>query len=431
MSDLERSIDAALHRAVLRPGLRVDHLGDERVVLDAASGVVHTVRGAAVKALDAIVRGRPAPDADVLAALAGAGIVEVRGVTRRDALVLAGSATALVASIMLPSAVAAASTFSLPAGSGGGSATTTEFTLASGHRLYRLFDAAESDLDTSFRLSVTAPTVIEVLLVGGGGPGGQAGSSVSAEFFGGGGGGGEVAFVALGTVSAGTALDFTVAGNASFDIRNSGRDTTLSIGTDSVTALGGGQGAARIGTTLTAAVSGGSGGGGNPSNTAGGSSGSGAVSLSGSRTRTSTRVHAGGTGTAVRAAAGGGGALEPGGSASTETSGGKGGDGITLAAATGWDLTVLSGPDPTAVQNIFGSGGGGAGAAAGGTSNSGDDQVGAFRSTATAAQAGSSPRLTSGAGGGGGIRVARLETGFTAADPGSGGSGVVWVRTIA
>jgi hypothetical protein len=411
-------------RPVLRRGLRVDHLVDERLVLDPASGVVHRVRGAAVKALDAIVAGRAAADDEVVAALAGTGIVDVPGVSRRDAILLAGSAAALVASVALPSAIAAASTVSLAPS--GGSGDVIEYTLSDpvGARLFRLVDLAQQlGSDTSYRLTVSSSAIVDVLLVAGGGAGGSPGatSEFTTAFYAGGGGGGEVSFLELGTVPAGTILDFTVAG---FSL-GAGRNTTLSIdGTsDSATALGGGQGASRTDNSSTvAAQAGGSGGGGSASNPSGGTAASGAVS---GLTRTSTGVSSGGAGDAGHTAGAGGGGAGGTGAASSSTAGGAAGAGVLLASVTGWDLAVTGGPDPTEVQNRLGSGGGGAGSVSRGLTDQGGISGRGGFNDGGGASSGGAGAIGSGGGGGGGLII-----GLSNAATGAiGGSGVVWVRT--
>lgn len=147
-------------RPVLRRGLRVDRLGEERLVLDPASGVVHSVRGAAVKALDAIVAGRAAADDEGVAGLVSAGIVEVPGVRRREALLLTGSVAALaslgIATLALPTASAAAS----PGGGGGGlpeqpeSAITTNYNTTTG--VLRVFWESQPEaFEYTYSIAVT------------------------------------------------------------------------------------------------------------------------------------------------------------------------------------------------------------------------------------------------------------------------------------
>ncbi len=57
MSIAARSTGQPWRHVVLRPGLRIDRLGDVRVVLDPSGGVIHTLRGELAETLDGIVRG--------------------------------------------------------------------------------------------------------------------------------------------------------------------------------------------------------------------------------------------------------------------------------------------------------------------------------------------------------------------------------------
>ncbi len=412
VGDSERCFES-VDRAFLRPGLRVAHLGDERLVLDSAAGIVHAVRGPAVAALDRVLSGRRPVDDEVLAALVGAGIAETSGLSRREALALSTSALALIASTTLPSAAAAASTASLSA-TDPSSGTVTEYVLQDGARLYRLVNLSFSFAATQYTFTPSASTTVDVLLVAGGGAGGEPGDRTVLEFFGGGGGGGEVAYTSL--VSDGAELSFEVAGYSA----GIGGASILTRGPDSVTAAGGGRGAARIGSTLTAASAGGSGGGGTAGAIAGGAAGSGAVS---GLIRTSY-ANAGGGGTGShRAAAGGGGAAAAAvgvGAASTENGGGNGGNGRTLDV-TGWNLTGSGAPS----AQTFGSGGGGAGIATAGVSDVGGEAGrGATTTDAGFIVFARDGALGTGSGGGGGMLVQG-----GSAFAGFGGSGVIWVRT--
>jgi hypothetical protein len=422
--DGRRGSDA---RPRIRRGLRVDHLGDERLVLDPAAGLVHTVRGAAVTTLDSIRAGGPGDDDEVITALVGAGIVEVAGLSRRDALLLSGSALALIASVSLPSAFAAASTVDFSATrSEGGSVIEYSLLEPIGARLFRLVNLTLAETDTTYALTIGSPTDLEVLLVGGGGAGGGFGDVDAPTYYGGGGGGGEVALVALGQVAAGTTLLVTVGGHS----RSVGRATELMISgtTDAVVARGGGQGAPRTGMTRLPAGEGGSGGGGNPDLNSGGLGTSGTAN---GLVRTATLVSGGGTGNAGHTAAAGGGGAGGTGVDSASTAGGDGGPGVTLAEVTSWDLAVSPGSDdPTEVQNVLGSGGGGAGSGAGGTSDASSNRIAGRGGTINSdgfAIAASGGRLASGSGGGGGILFVFGEE-VTSASAGRGGSGVVWVR---
>ena len=249
----------------LRRGLRVTHLGDERLVLDPASGVVHTVRGPAVRALDAVMAGRPTVEPEIVAALVGSGIAEVSGLSRRQALLFAGSASVLVGSALLPTAARASSV--APATVSGSDGVLQTFTLADGSLLYSLTHESNVSGSVTRNLVIGATAKnVELLVVGGGGAGGagQSGSTV----YGGGGGGGEVRYVDLGSVSPSNNFELIVAGQG---LTSSGQDTTvnaLTVVTTAAVADGGGIG----GGVVAAAADGGSGGGGSSSLTAAGSS---------------------------------------------------------------------------------------------------------------------------------------------------------------
>jgi hypothetical protein len=437
MSDLERSIDAALHRAVLRPGLRVDHLGDERVVLDAASGVVHTVRGAAVKALDAIRAGRSPADVEPTAALVAAGIAAAPGLSRRDVLIAASFASALVVSATLPSAFAAASTGPALTITGDGG-ELQQFSVSDGsatYALYRLAHTASSGTAIE-RVFIIGPVSrrVQLILVGAGGSGGlpditTTGSGYDAVHAGGG-GGGEVVEIDLGTVPAGAEFAVSVAGVP--DIAQSGASSHVRVGaTVIVEARGGGAG----GSEATAAAAGGSGGGGaSPASyRTAGLAVEGSISTSASIVPSATRyLNAGGAG--VDGAGGGGGGAATFGAVGAGTKGGDGGGGRSIE---GFMLTYSSvdgaANDPGDYPRIVGGGGGGAGSAAG-NSNRGaaaaetggggrgglayldeEGEAGGFN--------GGTGTLGTGGGGGGGASI-----GNASANPGLGGSGVAWVR---
>jgi len=439
MSDLERSIDAALHRAVLRPGLRVDHLGDERVVLDAASGVVHTVRGAAVKALDAIRAGRSPADVEPTAALVAAGIAAAPGLSRRDVLLAASFASALVVSATLPSAFAAASTGPALTITGDGG-ELQQFSVSDGsatYALYRLAHTASSGTAIE-RVFIIGPVSrsVQLILVGAGGSGGlpditTTGSSYDAVHAGGG-GGGEVVEIDLGTVPAGAEFAVSVAGVP--DIAQSGESSHIRVGaTVIVEARGGGAG----GSETTAAAAGGSGGGGaSPSSyRTAGLAVEGSINTSASIVPSATRyLNAGGAG--VDGAGGGGGGAAASGAAGAGTKGGDGGSGRSIE---GFMLTYSSvdgaANDPGDYPRIVGGGGGGAGSAAGASNRGASGTPGGGRgalaylvedeedSNAAGSVNASDVVLGTGGGGGGGASI-----GGVSANPSLGGSGVAWVR---
>ena len=430
----------------LRRGLRVDHLGDERLVLDPASGVVHTIRGAAVEVLDRVLAGRPVSESEILTAFVGAGIVEVGGFTRRRALAMASSALALIGSAALPSAAAAASAsgLSFAAGTGG---SITDYTLGDGATLYRAVAGSVSTDDVEFTLNVgPVEKLVEIVLVGGGGPGGDR-LADSVDFFGGGGGGGEVSFFSFGTVPASTVLRFTIGGfsKAGLQSESVGNASTVREVTGPSTsflvaqALGGGRGGhhqALDGGSFVAAEPGGSGGGGSSGSTMGAFGGDRLTSYSGYAVMTNFDLAIGGVGGGgdgnAYAGGGGGGSLQNGSSATGSTGessmAGDGGTGHTLdQVATEWDFTGTGAlvPLPT-----LGAGGGGAGlteAQAGDSSGGGEGGYPIVEEVNPRAIGGGEGEVGSGGGGGGG--VTHSATG--GASGGRGASGSVWIRLAA
>jgi len=433
VSDRERTIREALHRAVLRPGLRIDHLGDERVVLDPVSGVVHTLRGPAAKVLDALREGRPPSDTEPTAALVAAGIAAVPGLSRRDVLLAASFASALVVSATLPSAVAAASGPAFAVTGTGGE--LQQFTVSDGGATYALYRLAHDSVTVSTSIERAFiigpfPRSVQLILVGAGGSGGLPDITDSNGYdtvLAGGGGGGEVVEVDLGSVPGGTEFVVSVAGTP--DRGQSGVDSHVRIGaTVIVEARGGGAG----GSEASAAAAGGSGGGGaSPSafRTAG-SVQQGTTSTSGAIAPSATRyLNQGGVG--VAGAGGGGGGASVTGAAGSVTKGGDGGGGRSIEAfLLSYTSVDGAGNDPGDYPRVLGGGGGGAGSADGNT-NRGlaglggggrgglaySDEDGSYGFSAN------SGVLGTGGGGGGGA-----SDGNASANPGFGGSGVAWVR---
>lgn len=403
--------------ARLRTGLRVDRLGDERLVLDPAEGVVHTLRGDAATTLDAVLRGGEVPDTEALRALVRAGIVRAEGVSRRELLGASGFASALLLTTVLPSATAAAT-----GGNGGGGGTVatvsgesslvTEYEVTVSGVEYLLFRVAATSFSTSDvarTIRVNLARQVDVLLVGGGGGGGDIGTGEAPS---GGGGAGEVRQVSLGVVSATTDLAVTVGGAAVTG--DSGRTTSVSSGS-TYSAKGGGRGSG-VDTPAEGPEFFGSGGGGRSSDVALDAAGANSGGSGG-------LVNAGGAGGAS-AGGGGGGA---GGAGQSATNGSDGGAAHDIAAFLGVLTVPASGSEPAEHRYVAGGGGGGGadeGAAGAGGSVSGVTVGGrgAFVSGGSVSFTGVDGALATGSGGGGGAATAgRAGSGF-------GASGVAWIR---
>lgn len=358
--------------AGLRSGLRVEDLGHELVVLDAAGGRVHRLTGAAADAVRGVIAGAPLP-ARMQRTLRAIGVLAEdrtgpvdRGPDRRA--VLAASALG-VSTLMLPLPGAAASTDGLASGGDAyldvtGMATAS--TAATGALQFVSYTATSGT-----RTAVpSAQLQVEVLLVAGGGGGAAAG---------GGGGGGAVTRSIL-TLDAGVTYDIVVgaggAGSVAFTqaAGDDGSASTLARSgpsTELLRADGGGGGA----------YYGGAGG----SSTYGGGSGT-------------------GTGYAPDHAFGGGGGAGGTGASAVGADGGEGGSGVTITGFVGADAT-------------YGGGGGGGGLTSGGAGGSGGGGGGWYDTGVfTPGSDG-----TDGLGGGGG-------GGSPYADGGDGGDGLVMIR---
>jgi hypothetical protein len=405
-------------RAILRPALRVDRLGDERVVLDADAGVVHTLRGEAATSLDAVVRGEAVQNGEVLLALVRAGIVQQSGVSRRDLLGVSGLVSALLLTTVLPSAAAAASGGG--GGSGGGaiasvvgtSTLVTEYAMTDNGVAFQLFRIAHQDFASSGATLVREFTLsqrrtVYFVLVGGGGGGGNIDTS-NVGFRTGGGGAGYV-HDAGHAADAGATILVTVGARAIPG--TAGNTTRIDVDGEIFEAPGGGRGAGN-GTEASYPLSGfGSGGGGRSS----------ADGVDADR----DGAFDGGDGGSQDAGGGGGAALAvEGGDGGNGTSdgGGAGGAGVDIASLLGtWDGV---GANPLLHRYVAGGGGGGgltvggAGGAAGGVTVGG---IGVSRGDVTASGNARHGAFATGSGGGGGAA-----DGIESA-AGAGASGVAWI----
>ena len=239
----------------------------------------------------------------------------------------------------------------------------------------------------------------DILVVGGGGGGGVRDS--------GGGGGGGVVLRRNYTVSSNTTVTISVGKGGNYIIpgqtSNSGFDSSIVIGSTTLTAIGGGGGGGNTG-SLYGGRSGGSGGGGGYGTSAGTAtqptSASGGYGNNGSN---SPGGYVGG---------GGGGAGSAGKTDGNENIGRTGGDGIDMSAIFG---TMVG-------HNGWFAGGGGSGGYSGGSyGNGGVDRFGGASKGETATATDAMPNT----GGGGGS----VQNGWSVGDrSGGGGSGVVIIR---
>ncbi len=412
----------------LRRGLRVDHLGDERLVLDTASGVVHTVRGPAVAELDRVLTGRAGLDDEVLAALVASGVVEVLGVGRRQALALSGTAALLISTTLLPSATAAASVggSQVPSPEGIVSQFSVSNDDESAYYLYRVAHTSEATSVGDLTRSITAGFAgqVELLLIGGGGGGGTIPIGDTTNV-GGGGGAGEVHQIQLDFVPAGTVLTVVVGGQSLAG--SNGQPTYVKID-DVVVGLaqGGGRGAG----AASAAGDGGSGGGGSSAFPSGGSAGEyGAVGEGASSYGFASLQYDGGGGLAGRGGGGGGAGFQPDPSGS-EGYGAAGGGSVDVNEFF-FNYSTGSSPHPGEYRYVAAGGGGGGsiGGRQGGLG--GDDPIGGFGADPGGPSVPDRDPLSmnglfaTGSGGGGGAASADTAYG------GRGASGVAWVMISA
>ena len=208
----------------LVPGLRVDRVDGELIVLDEAARRVHRLRGPAADVVRRLEDGADVAFDDgatlrVVGALRAAGLVE-GGVSRRGALGVAAAAASLgILTLSLPGAASAESGGGGPLSLTGGTegvpegALSPAVTAAAGYA-YRTFTTPGANV-----LEVTGSGTIDVLIVsGGGGGGGGGGSSYGA----GGGGGGQVSLLMGRSVTAGTFTVHVATGGSGGTLRGDG-----------------------------------------------------------------------------------------------------------------------------------------------------------------------------------------------------------------
>ena len=390
------------HVPRLGDGLRIEEVGDEVVVLDAAQGLVHRLNGDAAAAARHLLTQGPegalGPDVVGLDELVDAGIV-VSDLPRRRVLRAGAGALVGVSTFALPSALAAA-TITGPNGSvsvAGG--TTSEVVDGSTTYVVHTF-TADGDL------VVTGGSVdVQYVAVGGGGGGGGGGfdTSVGYTISGGGGGGGEVvtstglttgSFV---TLAAGT-YPVTVGAGGSAGTSGS-RTGTVESPIDVVPTSGGGGG----GSSLGGLASAGGGTGGDAGTLGDGTGGDGGAS--------GGAAFLGGDGFAYSGGGGGG-------------SDGTGGGGDYFVGGDGGAATSLE--DFTAATLHLGGGGGGGGLNGGGSAGTdagagstgyGDGGIPPVDATV--------PTANRGGGGGGGSGD---QSSSVVAEASAGASGVVMLR---
>jgi hypothetical protein len=347
--DMRTQRPTGVSHPALRPGLRVDHVGTDAVVLDHVSGLVHRLTGPAAEVIDALVmRGHDVDDLPSRLAGAVSGLREagvLRGdVPRRQALGAALAGTVGILTLTLPSALAAASAGG-PGGTGGGGTgdgiegLPAGMSAATGYSYqYALAGATFESSCPNFALPGSV-TTFDILLVGGGGGGG-----VGETGKGGGGGAGapvnvflnqNVVFDGIIPTCVGRGGVDQISSTESFFIRGLLPDDSP----DFVQVSGGGNGGP--GTDLF----GGTGGASVATDQTGGSPGG--AGASGSNVVGSIAAGGGGAG------AGGNGSA-----ATVETAGGAGGSGFVVSGFFGADVT-------------FSGGGGGAGSTSGGAGGSG------------------------------------------------------------
>ncbi len=326
--------DAA--RLRLRDGLRVEDLGDEAVVLDAAGDALHRVNGSALAALRLLQQGVtrrdiPAELTDAVIALADAGIVDGSPRISRRAALTAGGGIAVTA--------ATVSTFALADPAAAATMCANGFVTDS----LQVFTATDSAAMFKTGPGGTGSTVSVIFRAWGGGGGGGRGLP-ERDTSGGGGGGGGYAFA---TVDLAECSDHTfnvtvghggVGGSMSTNANDGGASSVWNgmspivygdhgrAGSYGLTVHGpGGVGGAGIagsvletgGSGAAGSSSGGGGGGGSAGHGGAGGSGSG------------TTGGAAGAGSPPGAAGGNGGGTDTAGAAGTAAGGGGGGGGRT------------------------------------------------------------------------------------------------------
>jgi collagen type III alpha len=351
-------------------------------------------------------------------------------VSRREALLLSGSAAALIASAVLPSAIAAASTVELSIT--GDAGALTSYTLADNSTLYRLIHSSSSTDEVVRTLAVgTTPRTIEMLLVGGGGGGGLTTVDNSVTSHGGGGGGGEVLFYSLGTVAANTVFELHVGGQSPPTSPSDGNPTYVRRLSGEIAEIARARGGGEGGGYLDPGRDGGSGGGGSSLFPARG------ITLTTPGESRGADGAVGATGTS----GGGGGAGGTAPTTGSSTAGGAGGSAVPLST---FISTGLAGGGTVPTPRSLGAGGGGAGDRTGGAGGIGagagayatygfvfDEDLEESVERRLTASSASNPTLGSGGGGGGGIVLTAdsVNSGANASRT-QGASGGIWIRVV-
>lgn len=347
------------NRLELRAGLRIEHLGDEVILLDPA-GEVHRVTGPGVEALVLVAGGvepRDVPDelAESVDALVAAGVVaEPRGWARRRMLMASGAtlASATVVTFALADPAAAAS------GCGSGIVPTDRTAVG----------VKYTTVGTVQYVTRAGQTSVLVRAWGGGG-GGGAGRYNGGWYPGGGGGGGAYASSPAVAVSPCTSYTVTVGAGGDNGAVHGGAGAN------------GGQSLFKDGSTVMAQFgSGGAGGATGGGNTGGGSGGSGATSIGSTKYSGGAGGH---RGTSTLGGASGGGSASHGGDGSpglqgtygTRTGGSGGAAGGTIAGGAGGN-GFYNGTGGNGAAPGGGGGGGGSGPDNGGDGARGEVWVG-------------------------------------------------------
>lgn len=229
----------------LRPGLRLERVGDELVVLDQASHRVHRLTGPAADAVTRLAEGSQGTSvpAEVLEALRAAGIID-GALSRRRALGASAAAGLGVVSMALPAAFAAAS------GGGGGSSSLTVSggtlvtPLVDGEPIGGVVDITYRTFTSDGTLSLkgSGTLLVDILVIGGGGGGG--GGDLNSGGSGGAGGAVSIArSVTLGVADYDVVVGEGGAGGSPYTQGRAGSQSSFDLGgARELTAPGGGLG---------------------------------------------------------------------------------------------------------------------------------------------------------------------------------------------
>lgn len=400
-----------MNRRRFRSGIRFYHWGDLRRAHDASTGRVVEFSRPATRTVDGLLRrSADEPDPEIEAVFEAHSLLEPT-LSRRDSLVISGSAAGLISTFLLPSAVAAASTGVAFADADDGGAVTTSIIEVDGIE-YDLYEIKYTLTGTANNATITrsmtlgGDTAVDLLLVGGGGAGG----SFAATGYGGGGGAGELVDIRGLQLVAGLYTITVGAGGTVGSGVGGGTGTASSLrlngaGSDTAYAAGGGGGGGQADTADAGGSSGGRESGGGTALPAGTSSALPTTPADASSAE--SYVFAGGA--AVSDAGGGGGGAGGAGGAGNSGAGGPGGSGRSVGGGA-----FLAAALTLAV------GGGGAGASSGGDGRSASSGDGADADQPDFAGRGLNG---TGDGGGGGL----FSGGNTLAG-GRGATGIAFVR---